>query len=114
MTHADFVQGFRQGRLGVRINKTFALSSLGDSRPARRFQWLNMAWTTAWVLTLPAAGACWVWVGGWLGASVLLLGVVFPVRFRKSASRYLLEQAMEDSRFFDEVQNAYVLSVTYR
>jgi len=112
MQHPDFVDGYRAGRLAAHVDGSAALQLANSSVLPRRFQAAHILWTWAWILSFPAAIVCFIWVRWWVGAVVLVVGLSLPRAIKRSASQFVLEHALEDGAFYDEVVKAGVLRVS--
>ena len=101
MGHADFVAAYREGRIRVEI----------EPRGAAKFMSARLLLPLV-MLPVMGLGVALALVG-WLatGLSLLAAGILIPLLIKRSASRFLLTQALEDERFYDEVTAAGILRV---
>jgi len=101
MTHAEFVSGYRDGRLRVAIEPVAA----GKYVSARLLLPL---------FVLPVLG-CGVGLAliGWIGSglAVLAVGILVPRLIKRSAPRFILTQAIEDERIYCEATAAGILRI---
>jgi len=76
-----------------------------------RFRYAHVFWSSAWLLTIPAAfaAAFYAW---WVGALILL--VLTPALFaasKKSAALHIIDYAVESSVFYSYAVENEVISV---
>ena len=76
----------------------------------RRYQAAHLLWTWIWFISLPAAVACFVWVRVWVGVIVLFVALVLPKAIKRSASQFVVDDALEDAEFFRKVVEAEILT----
>lgn len=99
MRHAEFVAAYREGRIRVEIEPAAAAKFMS----AR----LLLPLVMLPVLGLGVALALVGWIG--TGLSLLAAGILIPRLIKRSAPRFVLTQALEDERFYDEVTAAGIL-----
>src|ERR1700704_253793 len=102
MTPAEFVAAYARGEIKIEI----------DPRGAGRF--LSARLLLPFVM-MPILGAG-VALGliGWIytGLTVIALGIVIPGLIKRSASHFLLRDALQDPAVYEELTRANVLRVT--
>ena len=101
MTHSEFVDAYRNGRARIDIELPAAARYLS----AR----LLLPFVTLPVLGCGVALALIGWV--WTGLAVLAAGIVIPRLIKRSAPRFLLTQALDDERVYEDVTQAGILQV---
>ena len=99
MLHAEFVAAYREGRAKVDI----------EPRAAAKFMSARLLLPLVMlpVLGLGVALALVGWFG--TGLSLLAAGILIPRLIKRSAPRFIVTQAIEDERFYDEVTAAGIL-----
>jgi len=102
MTHADFVKAYRNGEIRVEIGPLVA----GRMLSAR----LLLPFVMMPVLGAGIALALIGWI--YTGLAVIALGVVAPRLIKRSAPRFLLTNALEDGKLYDELVRSSVLRVS--
>ena len=111
MTHAEFVQSYRNGQAAAHVDRSLALQVMDTNLPAKRFQTAHLLWTWAWFLSFPVAIVLMIWVRWWVGLVVFVVGLMMPRAIKASAASFILEQALEDKEFYDAVTEMKVLIV---
>jgi hypothetical protein len=99
VTHPEFVDAYRNGRVRIEIELPTAARYLS----AR----LLLPFVTLPVLGCGVALALTGWV--WSGLAVLAAGIVIPRLIKRSAPQFLLTQALEDERVYEDVTRAGIL-----
>jgi hypothetical protein len=112
MEHSEFAHGYRAGLLKAHVDQSAALRLANSGALPRRFRAAHTFWTWVWFLSFPAAIACFVWVRWWVGATILVVGFLLPRAIKRSASEFVLEHALEDAAFYDQMAEAGVLRVS--
>ena len=101
MDHAQFVAAYQAGSVRVHIDKTAAAKFVS----ARLLLPLVM---------LPVLGigtALALAYSVWLGLLIIGIGTIAPVLIRRSAPHFVLTQALNDSRFYDDVVASGLLEI---
>jgi hypothetical protein len=101
MTHADFVQAYRNGEIQVEIDPQAAARTLA-ARLLLPF------------VMMPAIGAgVALALTGWVysGLAVIALGVIAPRLIKRSAPGFLLQSALGDPQVYEELSRSNVLRV---
>ena len=101
MTHSEFVEAYRSGRVRIEIEPPAAARYLS----AR----LLLPFVMLPVLGCGVALALIGWL--WAGLAVLAAGFAVPRLIKRSAPHFLLTQALEDARTYDDVTQAGILRV---
>ena len=101
MTHSEFVDAYRSGRVRIEIELPAAARYLS----AR----LLLPFVMLPVLGCGVALALIGWL--WTGLAVLAAGIAAPRFIKRSAPHFLLTQALEDARTYDDVTQAGILRV---
>jgi hypothetical protein len=102
MTHAEFTAAYARGEIRVQL----------DPQAAGRF--LSARLLLPFV-TMPVIGAgVALALVGWIftGLALIALGFVAPRLIKRSAPRFLLRNALEDARLYEELMRSNILRVT--
>jgi hypothetical protein len=101
MTHAEFVSAYQSG--GIRVDI--------DRRAAARFMSARLLLPLVMlpVLGIGVALALVGWV--WVGLVVIAIATLAPMLIRRSAPHFVMTQALEDPKFFDDVARSGVLKI---
>jgi hypothetical protein len=101
VTHPEFVAAYRSGR--VRI----------DIEPPAAARYLSARLLLPFVmLPLLGCGVALALIGWlWAGVAVLAAGIAVPRLIKRSAPHFLLTQALEDARTYNDVTQAGILRV---
>ncbi len=102
MTHAEFVDAYHAGTVRVNVDRAAAARHLS----ARL--WLPLVRLPVLGIGVALALSGWLWTG----FAVIGLGTIAPIVIRRSAPHFVLTQALEDERFYEEVTGSGVLEVT--
>lgn len=102
MTHAEFTAAYARGEIKVEV----------DPQGAARFlsARLMLPFVQMPVLGVGVALALIGWI--FTGLGIIALGIVAPRLVKRSAPRFILTQALQDSAVYDEVTKTGVLRVT--
>ena len=115
MTHSEFVKRYRSGQLDVRVNKARVAELVKTRSIALRFRAAHRFWKWLWLLSIPFALACLVWVSWWIALIVLGIGFLLPLVVNRSAYyAFVLERALEDEQFFKDAAEAKALLISAR
>ena len=101
MTHADFVTAYRSGSVRVEIDRAAAARYLS----ARLLLPLVMLPVLGVGVALALTG--WLWTGFGLIAAATLV----PVAIKRSAPHFVLTQALDDAKFYDDVIASGLLQI---
>lgn len=101
MTHGEFVRAYRAGEVRTDIDPAAAARYLS----AR----LMLPHVTMPVLGVGVALALIGWF--WTGLAVIAAGVVAPRLIKRSAPHFVLAQALENERVYEEVTAAHILRI---
>lgn len=101
MTHAEFIAGYREGRITVEFDRPLA----GKFLSARLLLPLM-------ILPVLGAGVALALLGWlWSGLLVIGLGMVVPRLIKRGAPHFLLTQALEDETVFNDIVRAGIVNV---
>lgn len=114
MTHDEFVSGYRGGNLAAHVDQSMALRVMESSLTAKRYRAAHTFWSWIWLLCFPAAIVCFIWVTWWAGLIWLFFGFIMPGAMKKSASSFVVKQALKDPLFFAKCVEAGVLRISER
>lgn len=99
MDHAEFVELHRQGRVRVRVDAKLAARYLSGR--------LMLPVFATPVIGLGIALALWGFI--WTGAALMIGGIAFVHFIRRSAPRFLVNQALQDATVFGELLRLGIL-----
>ena len=102
MTHSQFVEAYRAGSIRVNIDRTGAARFMS----ARLLLPLVMLPVLGIGVALALSG--WLWTG----FALIGLGTLAPVLIKRSAPHFLLKQALEDPRVYEDLTGAGLLQIT--
>lgn len=101
MTHAEFVAAYARGKIKVEVEPRGAARFL-SARLLQPFVMLP-------VLGIGVALALVGWI--WTGLAIVALGIVVSRLIKRSAPHFVLTQALEDERIYEEVTQMNLLRV---
>jgi len=102
MTHAEFVAAYATGQVKVAIDPVAASKYLS----ARLLLPLFMMPVLGAGVGLALIG--WIWTG----LSVIAIGIIVPRLIKRSAPHFVLTQALQDGKMYDEVTQSGILQIT--
>jgi hypothetical protein len=102
MTHAEFQQAYAAGRVRVEVEPAAAARYLG----ARLLLPLFMLPVLGAGVALALLG--WIWVG----LAVIAAGIIVPRLIKRSAPHFVLTEALQDQRIYEELTRTDVLRVS--
>lgn len=114
MTHADFVSGYNDRRLSAQVDYDGALKLMSSALAFKQYRYAMAIWQTVWVLCFPAAIICFIWVHWWAGLACLLVSAGLYKAINKSATEFVVEQALEDATYFDKCVQLGILRIVER
>jgi len=114
LPHDEFVKAYRNGYAIVKVNIINSQTLLRTRWMPARYRAAYYFWTFGWFFSLPIAIACFIWIKWWAGLAVLLFGIGLPRAIRQSAVNFVIEQALENSEFYNIVKKTKTLIVTQR
>ena len=101
VNHAEFVEGYRAGRIRVDF----------DAPAAARFLSARLLLP---LVTLPVlgAGVALALVGWlWSGLAVIAAAIIVPRLIKRSAPQFLLTQMLNDEQLYDDCTRAVIMNV---
>ena len=101
VTHAEFVQAYRSGSIQIDIDRTAAARYLS----AR----LLLPLVMLPVLGIGIAAALSGWL--WTGFTLIAAATIAPIAIKRSASHFVITQALTDEKFYEDVVGTGVLAV---
>lgn len=114
MNHADFVELYRQGHIKVNINRSAAMHvcdrdrRIGGPRRGAHSLWKNVG------CLLPVAGIISLfWLPWFYCVGGVLLGFIVLPAVQHSAAGFVLETALEDPLFYEDMVATGVLKVDH-
>ena len=101
MTHAEFVEAYRNGSLRVEV----------DGKAAARFvsARLLLPFVMLPLLGIGTALALSGWL--WTGFAIIAIATLVPIFIKRSAPHFVMTQALEDETFYAGAMSAGVLQV---
>ncbi len=102
MTHAEFVGGYQAGSIRVDVDRAGAARFLSAK--------LLLPFVMLPVLGIGTALALTGWV--WTGLAIIGAATLARFAIRWSAPHFLIVQALEDPKFYEEVAASGVLQIT--
>ena len=101
LRHAQFVEAYRDGMIRVNIDRA------GAARFVSARLWLPLVALPVLGCGVALALAGWLWSG----FGLLALGTVTPIVIKRSAPHFVLTQALQDERFYEDAVRSGVLAV---
>ena len=101
MTHAEFVAAYRSGAIRVDIDRVAAARFMS----ARLLLPLVMLPVLGTGVALALLG--WLWIG----FLVIGIGTLAPILIKRSAPHFVITQALEDAKFYEDVSNSGLLRI---
>jgi len=102
MTHAEFVQAYREGEIRVEV----------DRRAAARFVSRRLLLPLV-MLPILGAGTALALAGWiWTGISIIALATLVPIVIKRSAPHFVLTQSLEDAHFYRDALRAELLRIS--
>jgi len=102
MIHSEFINKYNNGEIKIHVNRSLALRVMNTKLLPKRYQYAHIFWSWVWILSIPAAIVCIIWVKWWVGLLVLVF--VTPViskATKKSACQFMIDHALEDQEFYN-------------
>ena len=101
MSHADFVEAYRSGRLRVDVDRTAAARYLSGR--------LLLPLVMLPVLGLGVALALMGWL--WTGLITIGAATIAPILIKRSAPHFVITQALQDEKFYADAVDSGVLEL---
>lgn len=101
MTHAEFLEAHRQGRVRVRV----------DAKLAARYLSGRMLLPVIAVPVIGVGMALALWGFVWVGVALMVGGIAFVHLVRRSAPSFLVNQALQDARAYGDLVRLGILQV---
>ena len=104
MTHAEFVEAYREGEIRVDV----------EPRAAARFVSGRLLLPLVMLPVLGAGTALALsgWV--WSGLAIIAGATLAPIVIKRSAAHFVLTQALDDQRFYEDAVAAELLRISSR
>jgi hypothetical protein len=102
MTHAEFVAAYREGRIRVDL----------DRKAAARFMSARLLLPFVMLPVLGIGTALALTGSVWIGFTIVGLATLAPFLIKRSAPHFVMTQALEDSKFYDDACAAGVLRIS--
>jgi hypothetical protein len=101
MTYAEFVEAYREGAIRVDV----------DRREAARFVSRRLLLPLVMLPVLGAGTALALSGRVWSGLAIIAVATLAPFMIKRSAPHFVLTQALEDPRFYEDAQAAGALRI---
>ena len=111
MEHREFVELYKNGKIKVSIDKVASYKLMDTNLVAKKYRAATYFWSWVWFLSIPAGIALIIWVNWWSGIIVLVVGFMLPRAIKKSSTEFILDQALEDERFYKNMLHNKVLII---
>jgi len=111
MTHKEFVQGYKQGFVRAQIHESAAMQLMNTTAIEKRYQYAHVFWSWVWILSIPMGIVLIIWVNKWIGIAIILVGLILPRAIKRTASEFVLEQAVKDENFYNVLIESKILIV---
>lgn len=102
MTHAEFVAAYASGRVRVDI----------DRAAAARFMSARLLLPFVMLPVLGIGTALALTGSMWIGLGMIGVGTIAPIIIKRSAPHFILTNAVDDAKFYDEVATRGLLTLT--
>jgi hypothetical protein len=112
MTHSEFVEAWREGKLEVDVDRSRALQVANSRMLPKRYRAAHIFWSWVWMLSIPAAIAVMFLYKWWVGLLILIL--VTPViskSAKKSAMQFMIDYSLESPEFYQFALDEGIISV---
>src|SRR6476620_10243389 len=113
MQHDEFVHAYKTGTIEVDVDGKKALQvANGWEKLPHQFRSAHVFWTSAWLLSIPAAAAAAFLYSWWAGT--LILVVLTPLLFaatKRSAALHVRDYAMESEFFYSYAMENGIIRV---
>lgn len=101
MSHAEFIEAYRSGAVRVHVDPKAAAGYVSGR--------LLLPLVMLPILGIGVALALTGWL--WIGFALIGLATVAPILIKRSASHFVLTQALEDERFYAEALDSRVIVI---
>lgn len=101
MTHKEFIDGYKSGKLDVLVNRSNALKTISNRYVPNNYYWVHTFWSWIWMLSIPV-GIIFLFFN--IGVGILIL---FFISFlggkavKKSAMQFMIDHALENEPFYN-------------
>ena len=99
-THEEFINSLRQG-CRFHVDKVKAQDLLSTKLAARRYRHAHWFWSTVWLLSIAAALGFLLFGRRQLALGLVLIAVFMCNAIIRSATEFVLEQAIQDPKFYE-------------
>jgi hypothetical protein len=112
MQFEQFVGGYRSGQVAAKVDRSRAMYVCDRSaRLPKHYKAAHSLWKNISFLLVAGGLVSLFWVPWYVGLGAFALGVVMAPAVQKSAAQFVLEHALEDADFYEEMVSAGVLQV---
>ena len=101
MTHAEFVAAYRSGAIRVRVDRT----------AAARFMSARLLLPLVMLPVLGLGTAIALAYSAWIGLVIIAIGTFAPILIKRSAPHFVVTQALQDPKFYDDVTATGLLEI---
>lgn len=113
MEHHEFVHGYRSGVVSAHVDRPKAMHVCDcPALMPSRYRAAHHFWKYISLLLVIGGLISLFWVRWWVGVSTLMLGLIMMPAIQRSASGFVLEHALEDAAFYQQMVDAGILRVT--
>lgn len=101
MSHKEFVELYKSGKLNVYVNKSYSLRSISAGYLPKRYYWAHTFWSWIWLLSIPV-GIIMLFFNVGIGILILfLVSFLGGKAVKRSAMDFVIQHALKDENFFD-------------
>jgi hypothetical protein len=109
MNHEHFISAYRSGRVRVSVDRSRAVKVCESSLMPTRYRAAHRLW--GWIMMLLILGGLvsLFWVPWWVGLGAALVGIIMAPAIQKSACQFVLEHALDNASFYEQMVAAGVV-----
>jgi hypothetical protein len=111
MTHRDFVEGYRDGRVKVYVDKSMVLRIADSGGLPRQYWFAHALWSWMSLLCMGTTIAAFIWWPWYWGVGFFMLTMGLAGAIRTTASDFVIDHAIKHAEFYDMLLRAQVLRV---
>lgn len=112
MEHSEFVQGWKDGKLAIDVDRGKALQLAGSNMLPKRYQVAHMFWSWVWILSIPAALAVMFLYKWWAGLVMLVFVTPLLSKSTKTAAfQFMIDHSIENPDFYQFALSQGVIRV---
>ena len=114
MNHAEFVEGYRAGKLALHVDKDAANRLSANGAIDRANQASNSFWSWVALALIFGAIPIWIWVSFWWALGSFLLGAGTSSAIRHTAAQGIQDRVLEEPAYYEKMMRAGVIRVSER